>query len=263
MNPKIALGCIAGLLATLPPAWATAAPTQTHTVWQSGMASIAAGQSYAASFDIGLFYDPATEYLTDASLTLAFVGSDQRGATPREVLTVPNTDGTKNTYTVYDDPLDSVRVVLGTHGGQTANADNTASLGSWTSAATLSTPLYGSYQVCHGLFVTSCDTVWYVVGYDRTFDRVEGYSGAFAFSDALDSASLAALRGSGALHYGYTVGSGGAALTSAMLTFTTAPVPEPTTASLGLAGIAAMTAWLRRRRAPDNTGVAKAHGARR
>ncbi len=250
MQPQSAFLCIAGLLATLPSAWAATGPTQTHTVWQSGMASIPAGHSFAGSFDIGLFYDPATESLTDASLTLAFVGADQRSATPREALTVHKTDGTKDTYTVYDDPLDSVRVALGTHGGQTAQASDAHSLGTWTSAATSSTPVYGNYQDCHGLFIVTCSWVSYVMGHDRTFDRVEGHRGAFAYSGALDTSSLAALGASSVLHYGYTVDTGGAALASAMLSFTTAPVPEPATASLGLAGIAVMAAWLRRRRAP-------------
>jgi hypothetical protein len=255
MNLKSATACIATLAMTVPSAWAASAPSQTYTVWQSGVANTATGQSYAANFDVGLFYNPATEHLTNASLTLAFVGSDQRSATPREMITVPNPSNAdlKNTYTIYDDPLDSVSVAVGANGGQTGLASDTATLGSWTSAATWSTAVYGTRQECTGVFVRTCFPVSYLIGYDQGFDRVDGYRGAFSFSAVLDASSLSSLAGNGVLRYGFTVNSGGAALESAMLTFTTAPVPEPATASLILAGASLLLIVCRRRHLLDRS----------
>jgi PEP-CTERM motif len=247
---KTTTACLAGLMIHLPSAWASSAPSQTYTVWQSGVASVATGQSYSANFDVGLFYNPATDLITNASLTLSFVGSDQRSPKPREVVTVinPQDRRLKDTYTIYDGPLDSVRVAIGANGGQTGLSSDSATLGSWTSAATWSSPVYDTYQQCSGLFVITCETIRYLAGYDHGYDRVDGFRGAFSSSIALDASSLAALAGTGLLRYGFTVNSGGAALESAMLTFTTAAVPEPTTASLSLAGAGLLLmAWRRRR----------------
>ena len=211
---------------------------------QGGSPSLAPGHSYASAFDIRLLYDASTQRLDNATLTLNFVGGSDKVRNGDVVDTITGTavDDTGATWhsqdhtTPYLDALDRAAVMMGRAGGQAGMADDAAALYT-DSIVNSSVALYTPGHESCAIFVGCTWVPGQLVGYNRNVDSLSGYKGAFSFSANLDSDSLAALRSTDLLRYGFTVSGGAVQLASATLSFNTSPVPEPTSLTLLLLGL--------------------------
>jgi hypothetical protein len=250
MKLKTAITCLLGLTTAHFNCWATEPQGDPVTLVQGGIAGMAAGQSYASAFDIGLFYDMGTDPLTSAVITLNFEGSDLRDSTvlSNSKAITSTTPEVADYTTHYADPLDSVSVLYGHFKGQSATIDDGANAYEGPSVLVSTKPVYGTRRECHGIIVSVCDDFSFLAGYDRNLDQTSGYKGTFSFSSMLDATTLAGLSSTGYLRYGFTVLAGGASLKSASLTFVAAPVPEPATTSLTVCGLGLLAAAMYRRR---------------
>jgi hypothetical protein len=239
-RPRLwAIGLLAGL-AFANSSHAISPPPTTFTLWEGGTANLTTGLSYTNTFDGNLLFTPGVDHIDNATLTLNFVGSSAKQAVSNTRVT--EADGHNFNYVKsYTDDLDSAAVLLNKKGGQTRLVSDVANAFT-ESTVTSSTGIL--VEDCH-IFV-GCTS--YVDHYERDVDRVTGYKGAFSVEIVLDAASLAAFESTGLLRYGFTVNSGGLALDSALLSFSATAVPEPSSASLVLAGLGSLLAFRRGRR---------------
>jgi hypothetical protein len=244
---------------------AGSANATTYNLWGgTSTSSLNTGWTYTSSFDANLLFTPKVDVISNAVLTLNFLGSDQTiyGGTSTQV-TNSGIDGvgqhwqTTNTTSYNNDSLDSVNVLIGKAGGQVANGSDVA--GAYSSnVLTSSSPVtatsvaiyYGSYTYSYSCGFLGWSTCYgtgyypynvytpYTAGYNNVFVNTAGYKGSFSVVANLNSNSLALLENTGLLRYGFTVTGGGVALNSATLSFNaTAPVPEPETYAMLLAGL--------------------------
>ena len=224
-----------------------AAQAETVNLFQDGASERPAGYTYTSIFDGNLLFTPGVDTISNVSLNLVFTEGDALALTQTESVLTNSTSFfgvpwvTYDTIHTFTDPLDSVRVLIGRAGGQTALINNAAGHYQTEEVISTSLPQVVLDNPAYLDLLTDVDVGGEIVlsslgqslvdlgGLSREVRRTTGFGGDFSTQILLDAESLSLFATTGLLRFGYTVTGGRVALDSATLSFdiNATPVPIP------------------------------------